>query len=74
MMRYLAVFICMASLTGCSFVSFDEYDYETHEDAHIRVKGVDADVHKVHGGLLVGKKIKLGKPKPTTKKAKSAPE
>ncbi len=64
------VMLALWLLAGCTLISFKEYDYETHEDAHIGIKGVDADVHKVRGGLFLGRKIKFGQPKLLTKKAK----
>jgi hypothetical protein len=70
-MKFLLIIGILWVGAACSVIRFDEYDYETHENAHIDVTGIDADVHKVHGGLLVGKKFKFGNPrKLTIKEAK----
>lgn len=66
--------IMILLLSGCSVFDFDQYNYETHEGAHIDVKGLDADVHKVRGGFFVGKEFKFGQPKHIPYKAKKKQE
>lgn len=70
MKNFLPALLMLALfLTSCTLISFDEYDYDTHENAHIGIKGLDADVKKVRGGLLFGKKIKISNPKKPAKHA-----
>lgn len=66
--------IMILLLSGCSVFDFDQYDYDTHENAHIDVRGMDARVDKVKGGLLVGRKFKFGQPKHIPYKAKKKQE
>lgn len=63
MLRVLAVCI-LIGCTGCRLLDFHQYDYETHEQAKIRLKGLRANVHKVRGGLWVEKKFEFGDPPP----------
>ena len=63
-MRRPLLFMLLLTLQGCGLLEFDRYDYETQRDAHFEIKGMDAEVQKVRGGLIFGKKIKLGTPPP----------
>lgn len=59
----MRAWICILLLSGCSIIDFDAYDYDTHRSAHIGLKKIDADVHKVRGGMMIGKKIKFAAPR-----------
>lgn len=63
-MRLIGLCFLLLTFAGCQLLDFHQYDYETHEQAKIRLKGLRANVHKVRGGLWVEKKFEFGEPPP----------